>query len=270
MGELKAPWLPIERWKARPPGRARHDRASPVPPASLVLRPFETSSPRPATRPRCDEPRYESETEEEDEIDMAKKKQRRRRRSAASTASQAAAPVQQPPAEERFADQLAFLRAVDTSSRPQGWLLSPERVVDFLCGTHGNRFEHRVRPIAAGASRSMVIEPKFVARRALIERCVGDVGRREGLLLVGQPAPPRACRQSWPRRSRTSALTIQARRRVRRPSALRLELRHAARRGEPEGARPRRVLTGMRTVRLVRIEEITRCLPEVQDALIAC
>ena len=35
--------------------------------------------------------------------------------------------VQQPPLEERYADQLAFLRAVDASPRPPGWLLSPER-----------------------------------------------------------------------------------------------------------------------------------------------
>ena len=40
--------------------------------------------------------------------------------------------VQQPPAEERHADQLVFLRAVDTAPRPPGWLLSPERVVFLL------------------------------------------------------------------------------------------------------------------------------------------
>ena len=38
---------------------------------------------------------------------------------------------------------------------------------------------------------------------------------------------------------------------------------------EPEALVPSPVLTGMRTGRLVRIEEITRCLPEVQDALIS-
>ena len=37
----------------------------------------------------------------------------------------------------------------------------------------------------------------------------------------------------------------------------------------PEALVPSPVLTGMRTGKLVRIEEITRCLPEVQDALIS-
>src|SRR5258708_5953710 len=37
----------------------------------------------------------------------------------------------------------------------------------------------------------------------------------------------------------------------------------------PEALVPSPVLTAMRTGRLVRIEEITRCLPEVQDALIS-
>src|SRR3954471_3404449 len=87
--------------------------------------------------------------------------------------ARAPAQVQQPPAEERFADQLAFLRAVDASSRPQGWLLSPERVVAFLCGTHGEAIRApSSAELPAGAPKSMVIEPKFVGARALVERCV--------------------------------------------------------------------------------------------------
>src|SRR3954470_11959150 len=83
------------------------------------------------------------------------------------------APVQQPPAEERFADQLAFLRAADHSPRPQGWLLSPERVVDFVCGTRGEAIRAPASAeLPAGAPRSMLIEPKFVGARALVERCV--------------------------------------------------------------------------------------------------
>src|SRR5271155_1787125 len=81
--------------------------------------------------------------------------------------------VQQPPAEERYADQLAFLRTVDASPRPPGWLLSPERVVDFLCGTRGVAIRAPASAdLPADAPRSMVIEPKFVGSRALLERCV--------------------------------------------------------------------------------------------------
>src|SRR5262249_13332357 len=98
------------------------------------------------------------------------------------------AAVQQPPAEERFADELAFLRAVDASPRPPGWLLSPDRVVDFLFGTRGEAARATSSAaLPAGAPRSMVIEPKFVGARALVERCVVTLAGERGLLLVGQP-----------------------------------------------------------------------------------
>ena len=71
---------------------------------------------------------------------MAEKKTARKTASLSAQASplgKQLPSVQQPPAEDKYADQLAFLRAVDTSLRPRGWLLSPERVVDFVCGTQG-------------------------------------------------------------------------------------------------------------------------------------
>src|SRR5437870_7471127 len=94
--------------------------------------------------------------------------------------------VQQPPVEERYADQLAFLRAVDASPRPPGWLLSPERVVDFLCGTRGEAIRASASAdLPAGAPKSMAFEPKFVGSRALVERCVVTLAGERGLLLVG-------------------------------------------------------------------------------------
>src|SRR5438552_661985 len=96
--------------------------------------------------------------------------------------------VQQPPAEERYADQLAFLRAVDVAPRPPGWLLSPERVVDFLCGTRGAAIRApATADLPADTPRSLLLEPKFVGARALVERCVVTLAGERGLLLVGQP-----------------------------------------------------------------------------------
>src|SRR5262249_14186579 len=81
--------------------------------------------------------------------------------------------VQQPPAEERFAEQLAFLRAVDVAPRPPGWLLSPERVVDFLCGTRAEAVRAPASvDLPAGLPKSIVIDAKFVGSRSLVERCV--------------------------------------------------------------------------------------------------
>jgi MoxR-like ATPase len=182
--------------------------------------------------------------------------------------------VQQPPAEERHAGQLAFLRAVDSSPRPPGWLLSPGRVVDFLCGTNGAAIR---APASAGlpadAPGSMVIEPKFIGSRALVERCVVTLAGERGLLLVGQPGTAKSMLGELLAAaiSDTSALTIQG-----TAGANEDHLRYGWNYAmlleggpRPEALVPSPVLTGMRTGKLVRIEEVTRCLPEVQDALIS-
>jgi MoxR-like ATPase len=183
-------------------------------------------------------------------------------------------PIQQPPAEERFADQLAFLRAVDDSPRPEGWLLSPERVVDFLCGTRGEAIRAPSSAgLPAGAPRSQVIEPKFVGSRALVERCVVTLAGERGLLLVGQPGTAKSMLGELLAAaiSGSSALTIQGTAGA-NEDHLRYGWNYAMlldRGPRPEALVPSPILTGMRTGKLVRVEEITRCLPEVQDALIS-
>lgn len=183
-------------------------------------------------------------------------------------------PAQQPPAEERYADELAFLRAVDTSQRPQGWLLSPEKVVDFLCGTRGESIRApSSAELPPGAPKSLVIEPKFVGSRALVERCVVTLAGERGLLLVGQPGTAKSMLGELLAAaiSGSSALTIQGTAGA-NEDHLRYGWNYAMlldRGPRPEALVPSPVLTGMRTGRLVRIEEITRCLPEVQDALIS-
>jgi MoxR-like ATPase len=182
--------------------------------------------------------------------------------------------VQQPPAEERFAGQLAFLRAVDTAPRPPGWLLSPGRVVDFLCGTRGEAIRAPASAdLPADAPKSMVLEPKFVGSRPLVERCVVTLAGERGLLLVGQPGTAKSMLGELLAAaiSGSSALTIQG-----TAGASEDHLRYGwnyamllDRGPRPDALVPSPVLTAMRTGKLVRIEEITRCLPEVQDALIS-
>jgi MoxR-like ATPase len=182
--------------------------------------------------------------------------------------------IQQPPAEEQYADQLAFLRAVDTSPRPPGWLLSPERVVDFLCGTRGEAIRAPASAdLPADMPRSLVIEPKFVGARALVERCVVTLAGERGLLLVGQPGTAKSMLGELLAAaiSGSSALTIQGSAGA-NEDHFRYGWNYAMlldRGPRPEALVPSPVLTGMRAGKLVRIEEITRCLPEVQDALIS-
>jgi MoxR-like ATPase len=182
--------------------------------------------------------------------------------------------VQQPPAEERYADELTFLRAVDASTRPPGWLLSPERVVDFLCGTRGEAIRAPASAeLSAEMPRSLVIAPKFVGSRALVERCVVTLAGERGLLLVGQPGTAKSMLGELLTAaiSGSSALTVQGTAGA-NEDHLRYGWNYAMlldRGPRPEALVPSPVLTAMRTGKLVRIEEITRCLPEVQDALIS-
>lgn len=183
-------------------------------------------------------------------------------------------PVQQPPAEERYADQLAFLRAADSAPRPPGWLLSPERVVDFLCGTRGEAIRTPASAeLPPGAPRSMAIDTKFVGARALVERCVVTLAGERGLLLVGQPGTAKSMLGELLTAaiSGSSALTIQGTAGA-NEDHLRYGWNYAMlldRGPRPEALVPSPVLSAMRSGKLVRIEEITRCLPEVQDALIS-
>jgi len=187
---------------------------------------------------------------------------------------QTPASVQQLPAEERFAEQLAFLRAIDTSPRPPGWLLSPERVVDFLCGTRGESMRAPASAdLPSGLPKSMQLEPKFVGTRSLVERCVVTLAGERGLLLVGQPGTAKSMLGELLAAaiSGSTALTIQGTAGA-NEDHLRYGWNYAMlldRGARLEALVPSPVLTAMRTGRLVRIEEITRCLPEVQDALIS-
>jgi MoxR-like ATPase len=182
--------------------------------------------------------------------------------------------VQQPPAEQRYAPQLTFLRAADSSPRPPGWLLSPERVVDFICGTRGETVRAPAEAdLSADIPRSLVIEPKFVGARSLVERCVVTLAGERGLLLVGQPGTAKSMLGELLAAaiSGSSALTIQGTAGA-NEDHLRYGWNYAMlldRGPRPEALVPSPVLTGMRAGKLVRIEEITRCLPEVQDALIS-
>jgi MoxR-like ATPase len=94
-----------------------------------------------------------------------------------------------------------------------------------------------------------------------------------GLLLVGQPGTAKSMLGELLAAaiSGTSALTIQGTAGA-NEDHLRYGWNYAMlldRGPRPEALVPSPVLTGMRTGKLVRVEEVTRCLPEVQDALIS-
>ena len=94
---------------------------------------------------------------------------------------------QSPPAEERYAQELAFLKASDSSLRPDGWFLTPQAIVTFVCGSRGETLRLPKGCDDKNVPESLAITEKFVGERSLVERCVVTLAGERGLLLVGEP-----------------------------------------------------------------------------------
>ncbi len=173
------------------------------------------------------------------------------------------------PSETVFADELRFLAAWDSGGRPPGWRLTPRAVVTFIVGSDDGSDDEALH----AGSRALSISPKFVGDRALIERCVVTLAGERGLLLVGEPGTAKSMLSELLAAaiSGTSALTVQGTAGT-SEEHLRYGWNYAlliARGPHPEALVPSPMLTAMLTGRIARVEEVTRCLPEVQDALIS-
>jgi len=174
--------------------------------------------------------------------------------------------MQLPPAETRFQMELQLLAEIDVAPRPSGWQLSPQAVVDFICGTDGQK-------IGPSKAKSMVIEEKFLGSRDIIQRCVVTLAGERGLLLVGEPGTAKSMLGELlaVAISGTSSLTIQGTAGT-TEDQIRYGWNYAMlldRGPTPEALVASPVMQAMRTGKLVRFEEVTRCLPEVQDGLIS-
>ena len=177
--------------------------------------------------------------------------------------------TQRPVAEQKYADELQVLCAADDGPRPVGWKMTPGRVIDFLCGTAGEK----VTATLPDGKTSIPISQKFVGPRDLIERCVVTLAGERGLLLVGQPGTAKSMLSELLAAaiSGDSRLTVQGTAGT-TEDQLRYGWNYALlidRGPVPEAMVPSPVMSAMQSGSLARIEEVTRCLPEVQDALIS-
>ncbi|MGW7449373.1 AAA family ATPase, partial [Kitasatospora sp. NPDC054795] len=102
--------------------------------------------------------------------------------------------LQRPPAEIRYAGELAALRAEDRDPRPPGWELSLRAARRFIVGDE-----------TAGIDR------KFVGDPALVERALVTLATNRGLLLVGEPGTAKSLLSELIAAavSGTSRLTVQ-------------------------------------------------------------
>ncbi|MGW6704937.1 ATP-binding protein [Streptomyces sp. NPDC054956] len=173
-----------------------------------------------------------------------------------ATTAAAAEQLQRPPAEVRYAGELAELRARDTDHRPPGWQLSLRAARRFIVGDE-----------EAGIGR------KFVGDTALVERALVALATNRGLMLVGEPGTAKSLLSELIAAavSGDSTLVVQGGAAT-TEDQIKYSWNYALLVSEGPSQRslvPAPMLTGMREGRLVRFEEITRCPLEVQDSLLS-
>ncbi len=171
------------------------------------------------------------------------------------------------PAEVRYADQLEALRQNDPDTPPRPWRLSPRSVLTYITG--GKALKAKID----GKSVDVPITRKFFGDDGIVERAIVTLASERALLLVGEPGTGK----SWLSEhlsaaiSGSSTLTIQG-----TAGTTEEHIKYSwniarviAEGPRPENLIPSPTMIAMRTGGILRFEEITRCVPDVQDALVS-
>ncbi len=164
--------------------------------------------------------------------------------------------LQRPPAEIRYAEELRRLRDNDPGDRPPGWALSMRTARAFILG-----------------DRTLGIERKFVGDPSLIDRALVTLATNRGLMLVGDPGTAK----SWLSELIAAAVSGESTLVIQGGAAttedqIKYSWNYAmllAQGPSPDSVVPAPLLSAMRTGKVVRFEEITRCPLEVQDSLLS-
>ena len=170
------------------------------------------------------------------------------------------------PAERRWADELAALKANDTDPKPAGWALSPRAVERFIVGSAGEA-------LAGGDDQSTVIGRKFYGHDVLVQRAIVSLASDRALLLIGEPGTAK----SWLSEHLAAAISGTSLRTIQGSAGLtedqiKYAWNYALLLAEGPSTRalvPAPLYTGMKSGQIVRFEEITRAPHEVQDTLLS-
>lgn len=164
--------------------------------------------------------------------------------------------VLRPPIEVLYSKELKALEKSDSHPKPPGWKLSPRAVRAFVCGSSNPK-----------------ISRKFYGDDVMIERAIVGLAGNRGLLLVGEPGTAKTMLSELLSAaiSGISINTIQGSAGT-SEDQIKYSWNYAmllAKGPSQEALVPAPLYVGMREGILVRFEEITRCPPEIQDALIS-
>ncbi|WWR14552.1 AAA family ATPase [Lachnospiraceae bacterium JLR.KK008] len=162
------------------------------------------------------------------------------------------------PAEQLFQKEIEALIAAETEQIPAGWRMSPRSVRTYLCG---------------GKAGNTVITPKYIGNERLVEIAVATLVTDRALLLIGEPGTAK----SWLSEHLTAAINGDSTKVIQGTAGtteeqIRYSWNYAmliANGPSPEAMLKSPVFHAMETGSIARLEEISRCASEVQDALIS-
>ena len=167
--------------------------------------------------------------------------------------------VQRLPAEMLYQRELEALISAERDPVPTGWRMSPRSVLTYLTGSE------RVKGVE--------ITPKYLGSRRLVEIAIATLVTDRALLLIGEPGTAK----SWLSEHLAAAVNGDSTKVVQGTAGtteeqIRYSWNYAmliAKGPCPEAMVKSPVYRAMETGSIARVEEISRCASEVQDALIS-
>lgn len=162
------------------------------------------------------------------------------------------------PAEQLFQKEIDALIAAERDPIPTGWRMSPRSVRTYICG---------------GKVGNTLITPKYIGHERLVEIAIATLVTDRALLLIGEPGTAK----SWLSEHLCAAINGDSTRVVQGTAGtteeqIRYSWNYAmliANGPSPEAMLKSPVFHAMETGSIARVEEISRCASEVQDALIS-
>lgn len=162
------------------------------------------------------------------------------------------------PAEQLFQKELEALIREEKNPIPEGWKMSPRSVLTYIVG---------------GQAGDTAITPKYIGHRRLVEIAISTLVTDRALLLIGEPGTAK----SWLSEHLSAAINGDSAKVIQGTAGtteeqIRYSWNYAmliANGPSPEAMIKSPIYRAMESGTLARVEEISRCASEVQDALIS-